>query len=394
MKVTRTRDRSSSLFVPQGELDTVLTLPAMPVCMSATTTDPDTDKFCDMTFALCKQTGLIQLTDVPYNDDIYSHVHNDAIGPTWIQHNEKLAGLVHTHAPDNSAHIVEVGGGSGKLASIIQQNGKYDSYTIVDPNQVDTDTDLGGVTFMREYLTAVSSLDHAPDVIIHSHTLEHVDNPIAFITLIASHLAFGGLHIFSLPNLKVLFDRCYLNALQFEHSFLIREEYVDAILHNCGFDIVEKTMFREDHSCMYVTKYTGKRDTVPIPSFYNQHLGMLTSFKLKNEAFCKRVNVQAKAHVENGGRVYVYGGHSFTQFLISFGLDTQYISCILDNSELKIGKRLYGTTLTIRHPSEIRNSSNAAVILRAAGYQNEIKAQLNELDPSVDIWELLNPSNL
>ena len=72
-----------------------------------------------------------------------------------------------------------------------------------------------------------------------------------------------------------------------------------------------------------------------------------------------------------------------SQFLIFNGLMTSKINCILDNSPLKIGKRLYGTSLRVKNPRSIACDKNPVVILKAGPYNDEIKA---------DILENINPN--
>jgi hypothetical protein len=85
--------------------------------------------------------------------------------------------------------------------------------------------------------------------------------------------------------------------------------------------------------------------------------------------------------------VYLYGAHVFTQALCHLGLDLNCIKGILDNDEKKQGKRLYGTRFSVMNPSVIRNSSNPVVVLQASHYQHEIKSQLVDINPLVQIIE-------
>jgi hypothetical protein len=84
--------------------------------------------------------------------------------------------------------------------------------------------------------------------------------------------------------------------------------------------------------------------------------------------------------------VYLFGAHIFSQYLLAFNLDQNKIEGILDNSSLKIGKRLYGTNLTVFEPKIIANE-NVGVILKVGTYRNEIIEQLKKINPNVTIFE-------
>ena len=58
----------------------------------------------------------------------------------------------------------------------------------------------------------------------------------------------------------------------------------------------------------------------------------------------------------------------------------------MDNSTLKIGKRLYGTNLTVFNPKVIANE-DVGIILKVGSYRNEIIDQLKLINPNVVIFE-------
>jgi hypothetical protein len=86
--------------------------------------------------------------------------------------------------------------------------------------------------------------------------------------------------------------------------------------------------------------------------------------------------------------VYLFGAHVFSQYLLSFGLDTTHIIGLLDNDPHKHGKRLYGTELQVYAPEVLRNLDNPLVILRAGVYNVEIKSQiLDGINPATQFIE-------
>jgi hypothetical protein len=87
------------------------------------------------------------------------------------------------------------------------------------------------------------------------------------------------------------------------------------------------------------------------------------------------------------GEIYLFWAHIFSQYLIGFWLDISKINCIIDNSDLKNKKRLYGTPLMVEKLEIIAWKKKVAIVLRATIYQEEIRKQLLELNPNVEIWE-------
>jgi hypothetical protein len=85
--------------------------------------------------------------------------------------------------------------------------------------------------------------------------------------------------------------------------------------------------------------------------------------------------------------VYLFGAHIFSQTLIQFGLKTDKIVSILDNSPMKQGKRLYGTRFTIESPKILKDKGPVNLILKAGGYNAEIKKDILEnINTQVEFW--------
>jgi hypothetical protein len=79
---------------------------------------------------------------------------------------------------------------------------------------------------------------------------------------------------------------------------------------------------------------------------------------------------------------YLFGAHIFSQYLIAMGLDSTRFNCILDNSELKSNKRLYGTDLISKKPMDMNFSPKARIVLAAGQYEDEILCGLKSFLPS------------
>ena len=109
---------------------------------------------------------------------------------------------------------------------------------------------------------------------------------------------------------------------------------------------------------------------------------MFNDYIIYHKNLVNQINKQIE---EINSNIFLFGGHIFSQYLISFGLDTSRITNILDNSPLKQEKRLYGTDLIVRNPKILAEYSNPVVILKAGLYNKEIKD---------DILLNINPSTI
>ena len=79
--------------------------------------------------------------------------------------------------------------------------------------------------------------------------------------------------------------------------------------------------------------------------------------------------------IDKDKKLYLVGANIFSQYLISFGLDTKGLECIIDNDSFKQGKRLYGINFKVHFPKVLKNQ-NAVVILKAGAYNGETKEDI------------------
>ena len=370
--------RKTSVLTNKPTLETLFSLQKFPTYVGCVTTPQTSDTFLDLTMDICTETGILQLKHLAPLDQVYLFPHNDAIGPTWQEHNEKFIDFIEEYS---TKKILEIGGGSGKLAiNYIQRNPNVD-WTILDPNPLFEDQN--NIHSLKEYFSPEITLDRDFDAIVHSHVIEHQSNPEQFFTDISKFLAPRGLHIFSFPNLNEWLLRKYLNCLNFEHTIFLAEIYIDCILKRTGFELLKKIKFRSDHSIFYLTRYTGEKKSISFPNLYAQNKQLYLEYVNHYRNFVSQLNSKLAKFPH---KAYLFGAHIFSQYLLAFGLDQTKIHGILDNSPLKIGKRLYGTNFTVFNPKVIANE-DAGVILKVGSYRNEIIDQLKKINPSVTIFE-------
>lgn len=371
--------RNTSILTNQPTLETLHNFPSFPIYAGCTTDNQDNDKLLDLCVDICTKTGILQLKNLPSMEDIYLFPHSDAIGSTWEEHNELFLKFIEKFNPKKT---LEIGGGSGKLATKFIERNPHSEWTIIDPNPLFQDQSK--LHNIKEYFSSNTHFDSDFDMIIHSHVLEHQFNPEQFLTDISKLLKYGEMHIFSFPNLGVWLIEKYLNCLNFEHTLFLTEQFTDALLKKTGFEILEKKNFRRDHSIFYATRFIGKKSDVDFPNLYNENKRLYLNFINYYENFVKQLNSKLKNYPF---KVFIFGAHMFSQYLLAFGLEQSKIHGILDNSNLKIGKRLYGTNLTVFHPNIIKDEKEVAVILKVGSYRNEIIEQLKKINPNVIIYD-------
>ena len=368
-------ERTYNVITKEKTLEELYVLKDFPVYMGCVpeTINSNTDIKADMIFDICTHTGIIQLRKVLPLDITNQFPHNDSVGILWDRHNKEFINFLSEFTHEN---ILEIGGGSGKLANLYT-NINNCKWTIIDKQYSGDKND--NIYVINEWFDKNFSLTQY-NTVVHSHLLEHITDPIDFLTSLSSNLQQGSLHIFSVPNLYEWLKCKYTNCLNFEHTLFITEKIIDELLYSSGFSIIKKYYFT-NHSIFYACKKTHANPLLHIKNYYTEYKKLFNGYiKTTSDTV---IDLNEKINLFNG-TVYLFGAHIFSQMLLSFGLDESKISCLLDNSDLKYKKRLYGTNLVVEKPAILKDKKNVMVIVRAGTYTEEIKNDiLNNINSEV-----------
>lgn len=339
-----------------------------PILMHCTEQNKEKDLFLDLKIEVGKEFGCIQISSLVPTDILYSSQHGaGSVGNIWFEHHQAFADFIYSSIPDN---IFEIGGYHGILSEIyISKYGKI-KWIILDPapNPIPHTEAI----FIKGFFNVNTKNIPQECTVIHSHVLEHLHEPELFISHLSSLLKKGQKHIFSFPNMNAMLNEKHGNMLNFEHTICLQEEYIDYLLLKNGFAILKKQYFKQNHSIFYMTeKSCDKCDNIDqLRWLVANNKTLLKNYINYFQMFS--LNVNKKLDLFNS-KIYLFGAHITSQFLIAMGLNTEKLSIIIDNDNTKQGKRLYGTNLFVSSPKILSYDDMPVVILVPGAYNDEIK---------------------
>lgn len=371
-----THNRDYDVLTHELILEDLVSFKNFPVFMGCVDSPKSEDIFHDMNWVISPRTGIVQINPVVDEKLVYMKSHwSGMTGNTWKNHHVQFSDFVRKHLGKNA---LEIGSSHGMLYELLGE--REEKYTIVEPNYIGKEFE--NVKIIKSFFDSSFDVNEKFDTIIHSHLFEHIMNYDDFFEGVKRNIQKNGVMIFSIPNMDVMLNDSNQFCLCFEHTVLLRDEYVQFFMNKHGFEIVDRFMFNK-HSTFYCVVYNEKYfKQEDLSRLYEENKNIiLSNYKSRHEDV-KNIN---RKIAEHKGEVYLYSGHYFSQFLLNIGLDTNKIVCILDNDINKIGKRLYGTDFIVRHPKTISENINPAVILRAGIYNEEIRNQLLSLNDKTTI---------
>jgi SAM-dependent methyltransferase len=369
--------RDHNVITKEKTLEPLYTFKNFPGYIGCTDKAQKNDILADLSLTICKKTGIIQLDKLLPLEVVYPEYHSEALGGVWRAHHMRFVKFINKYNPQN---VLEIGGSNGFIALECLKNKKIKKWIMVEPTP--------SIKSNKRFEVIPTNFNNSfkynkpIDMVVHSHTLEHIYEPGDFMEAIGRFLQEDGLQIFSVPNLYRYLKNKYANWINFEHTVFLTEYYIDYLLTINGFEIIEKKYYLE-HSIFYATKKSTTKKKIFLKNKYKKNKKLFNDFLT---FYQKKISLLNKKIKNFDGEVYLFGGHIFSQFLLNLRLDSS-IKKILDNSKLKRGKRLYGTNLSVAPLEVIKDLPRVAVILKAGVYQYELTKQLKRINNNVVIWE-------
>jgi hypothetical protein len=259
-------------------------------------------------------------------------------------------------------NIVEIGAGHGILSDIILDKIKV-SYTIIDPT-------FSGI---KENKTIIKSLFEDAgsingDTLIMSHIFEHFQKPLDVLeTIYKSPIKTVYVNH---PDMEYWIKNNYYCILNPEHTFYIENDFIEQIFSKYGFKLARK-YHHENFSIFFEFKRTNTIIDTSIPMNKESRIDVYNFFRNIYERV-KTINNTIK-DLPSETKVYIWPCSMATTYLCAFGLDMPRIHGVIDNSDKKIGKYLYGYNLYCYSFEEtIGTNDNIAVILNGGVYNKEV----------------------
>ena len=335
--ITRT-----TCIICEGSLDITHSFPKFPIFMG-TSDEPRQNDICeDLNFTKCHDCGCIQLSKLIPLDILYEKSHNAAIGKTWEQHHLEFYNFIKSYAKGT---IIEVGGGNLHLAKHLEQESFIDKIIVYDTNTYGK-LKSNKIEMREEFFNLESAQNTKVDMVIHSHLMEHLYDPVAEIRSMSDTLQEGGHMAIAIPRIDNMLKDNFTNAMNFEHTYMITDDILEDILGRANLEIVETKNFSK------YTKFVMARKKLGIDLYFRRYPECITIFNNFVKYHIEEVDIiKRKLEADYCKEdTFIFGAHIFTQYLLNLGLDEELFSNILDNDPRKIGNRLYGTNLIVNSP--------------------------------------------
>ncbi len=264
-------------------------------------------------------------------------------------------------------NILEVGAGSTWVASKLQEKYNPDSYVIVDPSIQESSEDI---EIIREYFPNKEIEGRRFDLVLGLSVLEHVPNPVLFLSDIKKHLTSDGVVMLVYPDCEAQMLKGDINVIIHEHISYFTKASTRWLASTCGFEI---KYLKSENDCFTLVLTPVLGEINPMVKIADTDL-----LAKGGESFrCLFENLKNKvsSFLESGRTVGFHGAtNGLNIFLHLTGLGDSSKIYIYDGDKSKEGLYLPACNSPIMLPTDGTYSTHSLMVISAMSFFDSVSS--------------------
>ncbi|HLO96445.1 MAG TPA: methyltransferase domain-containing protein [Burkholderiaceae bacterium] len=245
-----------------------------------------------------------------------------------------------------------------------------------------------GIPVSAGFISESTELPPGQGLVILSHVLEHLKNPLGILKRIRGAMAPDGLLFIEVPAIE-LFDEQDLFQFFFEHVNYFSLGSLGNLMHLAGFEAVEHVVFQNDDGTApfcptLATLWRPSDRRHPLIDRQARDFAVLRKYAALVERSQQVIQAKIADLLAEGAQIGIWGGGTLTaQLLAQTDLRHQLdrVAAVFDNDPKKHGERIEG--IRILHPdateAQALLASALPVVIGSWSSHSEIKEQLGRL---------------
>jgi SAM-dependent methyltransferase len=332
--------------------------------------------------AFCESCGLI--FNCRYKSEVldYNARYDNSLNysPTFRKYAKNLAqDLIERHGL-HSKKIVDIGSGKGEFLRLLCRQGNNEGIGY-DPSYSDNGKteEISGLRFVQDYYGEKYASEPA-DFICCRHVLEHIPEPLAFLTNLRNTLARRSeiALYFEMPNAKSVFSGAGLWDIIYPHVSYFTEESLRTLFKHAGFTVLRSgSSFSNQFVFLEARLAANPPETNSISTTPTRRMvkEFETMFRLAVDHWSRFL--QSAQH--QGQRVAFWGAGAKGVTFLNVVPEARNIERIIDLNERKQGMYVPGTGQKIADPSALKDQPLDYVISLNPVYEREIATMLGSM---------------
>lgn len=334
-------------------------------------------------FGICESTGLVMQTSVVAEEkmlDWYSQTatyvnpnHDGKPMPSKVQDLDRLLQTVRLTTNGHPDSVIQFGSSDGYTLSRFSDAGSS-RVLGVEPGQKAREYALKAYGVLCQSGTVDDyQVDDRFELIILTHILEHLYNPLDFLLRVQKNITDGGVLLIEVPLWERL-DKQGSGVLTFEHVNYFSEDALFSMLRGAGFEPIFSSKLFESGLYPVIT-VVAKASGVQYETrnSYRDSRALLEAYLKREKKFWRRVEKKILIKLNQHSGSYIYGAGIHTSQMLGNTSLQEHIELhgVIDSSPSKWGKEIAG--VTIQPPTILDDlPSDANIIISSSASESYI----------------------
>ena len=322
----------------------------------------------DQSLKYCKNCNHLFLDKIYNPEKIYNKSYlNTSHSFSNVYAQKFFFDFIEKYIDDSKKKIIEIGSLDLYLLGLFKK--RFDKSIAIDPC-ITKNKNLKNIKYIKKFISEVKKeeISFTADMVLCSHTLEHIENPIEFINDLDKFGNDKTQFFFQFPSCESIINRKCFDQIHHQHlNYFSVNSFKKALKQN-GYSIIDYSINEHHYGALMIyfkkdkiEKNNIKRKKINVPNI-NPNFSLRESY-LQFKTYLKNIENIVQNYKNQNIKVYAIGAGLMLP-VINYHLNNLFskIDGILDDDKSKVNKYFPNITKKIVSLKNT-NISNTVVII-------------------------------